>query len=139
MAQTVKDVMTSDPVTVDRKDSVADAARLMKEHDVGAIVVEDKGKVCGIVTDRDITVRAVAAGRESTQTKVGDICSGDLGTVSPGESLDRAIEEMRSRSVRRVPVTDDGSVVGVLSIGDLAMERDQRSALADISAAPPNR
>ncbi|MGH7910616.1 MAG: CBS domain-containing protein [Candidatus Dormibacteraceae bacterium] len=139
MAQTVKDVMTSDPVTVDRKDSVAEAARLMREHDVGAIVVEDQGKVCGIVTDRDITVRAVAAGQEGGRTNVGDICSAELGTVSPGESLDRAIEEMRSRSVRRVPVTDDGGVVGILSIGDLAMERDQQSALADISAAPPNR
>lgn len=139
MAQTVKDVMTRDPVTVEPTASVEEAARLMKQRDVGAIVVEADGRVRGLVTDRDIVIRAVAEGKPAGETRVEDVSSGEVQTVSPDEPLDRAIDEMRRHAVRRLPVVDNGRAVGILSIGDLAIERDEESALADISAAKPNR
>lgn len=138
MTQTVKDVMTTDPLTASPGTTVADAARLMKKHDVGAIVVEEDGEVRGIVTDRDIVVRAVAEQKPPDSTRVADVVSGDVHTVSPDEPLERAIEQMRRRSVRRLPVVEGGKAVGILSLGDLAIERDESSALADISAAPSN-
>lgn len=139
MAQRVKDVMTSGPLVAEPRATVAEVARMMKENDVGAIVVQSEAGVRGLVTDRDIVVRAVADGRDGARTSVDEICSGEVHTVSPDEPLDTAIETMRRYSVRRLPVVDDGHAVGIVSIGDLAMERDERSALADISAAPPNR
>lgn len=138
MPQRVQDVMTADPVTVEPAATVADAARLMKEHDVGAIIVAD-GKIRGMLTDRDIVVRVIAGGRDGESTRVADICSGDLQSVSPDEPLEQAIEEMCRHSIRRLPVVKGDRAVGILSLGDLAIERDDQSALAHISAAPPNR
>lgn len=129
---------TKNPVTVKPGSSVADAARLMKQHDVGALVVRDEQEILGLVTDRDIVVRAVATGKEGTKAKVEDVYSGELHTVSPDEPIERAIEQMRSQAVRRVPVVQSDQAVGIRTIGDLAIERDERSALADISAAAPN-
>lgn len=139
MAQAVKDVMTKDPVACDAKATAQEAAAAMRDHDMGAVIVQRDGKVCGIVTDRDIVVRAVAEGRAPETVKLGDICSRDLTAVSPGETLAEAVKIMREKALRRLPVIDGGGrAVGVLSIGDLAMERDSGSALADISAAPAN-
>jgi CBS domain-containing protein len=95
--------------------------------------------VRGLLTDHDIVVRAIASGRDGEQTHVSDVCSSDLQTLSPDEPVERAVEEMRRHSVRRMPVVQGNKAVGILSLGDLAMERDERSALADISAASPNR
>jgi len=92
----------------------------------------------GLVTDRDLVVRALAEGRDSATTKLGDICSKDLVVLSPGDSVDDAVRVMRERAVRRIPVVEEGRAVGIISIGDLAIERDADSALADISVAPPN-
>lgn len=139
MAQSVKEVMTADPVTVEPGASVVDAARLMTEHDVGVVVVRSSGSVRGLVTDRDPVVRAIADGRDGERTHVEEVCSGDLLAVSPDDGPDRAVEKMRGHSVRGLPVVERGRAVGILSIGDLAIEQDRRSALADISAAPPNR
>lgn len=139
MAQAVKDVMTKDPVAYDATATAQEAAAAMRDHDMGAVIVQRDGKVCGIVTDRDIVVRAVAEGRAPETVKLGDICSRDLTAVSPGETLAEAVKIMREKALRRLPVIDGGGrAVGVLSIGDLAMERDSGSALADISAAPAN-
>ena len=139
MAQKVRDVMAREPRTVSVTGTAHDAARTMKDADVGdVIVLEENGSLCGIVTDRDIAVRVVAEGRDPSGTAVRDITSEELVTISPGDDLQRAAQVMRERAVRRLPVTEEGSVVGVLSIGDLAIERDADSALADISAAPSN-
>ena len=86
----------------------------------------------------DIVVRVVAEGRDPRATRIEDIASRDLTAVSPDDPVDRAVELMRERAVRRLPVVKRGKVVGIVSIGDLAVERDPGSALADISAAPPN-
>ena len=139
MGQSIREVMTSDPRTVQASDSVADAAQIMREEDVGPVIVLDNGRVCGIVTDRDIAVRAVAEGRDPKQTTVGEICSRDVATLSPDQTVEEAIQLVREKNIRRVPVVDGGQPVGIVSLGDLAIERDPDSALADISAAAPNQ
>ncbi|MBO0775192.1 MAG: CBS domain-containing protein [Actinobacteria bacterium] len=138
MAQTVADVMTRNPATIERGESAAEAARLMARGDMGDVIVLDNGTVSGIVTDRDIAIRLVAEEKDP-RTPVAEIVSdAELATATPDMPLDQAIQLMRSRSVRRLPVLQQGRAVGVLSLGDLAMERDQGSALADISAAEGN-
>ncbi len=135
---TVQDVMTTDPVALDASEPVLEAAKRMKDHDIGDVIVLDDGQVCGVVTDRDIVVRVLADGRDASQTPLGDVCSRDLATVSPSDDLTTAGDLMRERAVRRVPVVENGKPVGIVSIGDLAIERDETSALADISAAEGN-
>jgi CBS domain-containing protein len=139
MAQKIKDIMTSSPITLTADRPVTDAATAMKENGIGDVIVMTEGKMCGVVTDRDIVVRVIAQGREPQSTKLGDVCSRDVQSVSPNDDVERAIQIVRERAVHWVPVVDGGKPVGIVSIGDLAMERDQKSALADVSAAAPNR
>jgi CBS domain-containing protein len=138
VAQSISELMTHDPITVPSDTSIAQVARRMREGDTGAILVEESGSLCGIVTDRDIVVRAIADGRDP-DTPIGDICSRDVRTLTPDASVDDAIRILREDDVRRVPVVQDGRPVGIVSIGDLAIARDEHSALADISSASPNR
>lgn len=138
MAQNIRDVMTSDPRTVKSNDTVIDAARAMREEDFGAAIVLDNGSIRGLLTDRDIVVRAVAEGRDPSQTKVGDIASEDVTTLTADQGVGDAVRLMRDKHVRRLPVVEGGKPVGIVSLGDLAVERDPDSVLADISAAPPN-
>lgn len=138
MAQLVRELMTADPVTLPGDAAVREAARAMRERDVGDVLVVDGTQLRGIVTDRDIVVRCVADHEDLSDTHLRDVCSGELVTARPDEEADAAIARMREHAVRRIPVVDDGGPVGVLSIGDTAIERDPRSALADISAARGN-
>jgi CBS domain-containing protein len=138
MAQTVADVMTSAVATIEPQDSVAEAARRMASADVGDVVVVEAGTVRGILTDRDIAVRLVAADKPGTTPVAEIISETDVATVTPDTPLDQAITLLRSKAVRRLPVVEDGRPVGVVSLGDLAIERDPDSALADISAARGN-
>lgn len=134
----VRDVMTTDPITLDASAAIRRAAELMRERDVGDVLVVRDGELLGIVTDRDIVVRAVAASAD-LEAPVGEICSGDLATVSPDAPLDAARDRMRKRAVRRVPVVDDdGAPVGILSLGDLAIELAPHSPLNRINTTPPN-
>ena len=138
MAQSINEVMTHDPVTVETSTPVAEAAKLMRDHDTGALIVTENETVSGIVTDRDITVRAVADGQDPTSVTVGQVATTSAATLSPDQSVDDAIDLVREQNVRRVPVVQDGRAVGIVSIGDLAIERDGHSALADLSSSPPN-
>ena len=138
MPQHVSDIMTADPVTVEPQTSVTAVARLMRDRDLGAVLVTDGDRLRGLVTDRDLVVRALAEGGDLEQTTVAGACSDDLVTVAPDDDLDRAIRLMREHAVRRVPVVDHGRPVGIVSLGDAAMERDPESALGDISAAKPD-
>lgn len=139
MAQTIQKLMTPNPVALPADSSLHEAARCMKQDDIGDVIVLDNGTVCGVVTDRDIVVRAVAESRDPSTTKLADICSRDLVTVAPTDSVENAVRLMREHAIRRLPVVEqDGSPVGIVSLGDLAVERDPDSALADISAAAPN-
>jgi CBS domain-containing protein len=139
MTQKIRDLMGQKQlVTVDRDDPILKAAQRMKDADVGDVIVKDGTGMVGILTDRDIVVRALAEGLEPAVTTVDRICSKDLATLSPDDEVDHAIALMRKKAVRRVPIVQDGQPVGILSIGDLAQERDPRSALAGISAAQSN-
>jgi CBS domain-containing protein len=138
MARFVRDLMTPNPRTLDKDATALDAARVMNEDDVGAVVITDGDELSGILTDRDIVVRGVAGGRSPEEIKVGEIATTDLTALGPDDSIDDAIRAVRERHIRRLPVVEDGRPVGILSIGDLALERDQESALAEISAAAPN-
>lgn len=138
MTQYVRDIMTGDPVTVEPQTSVTDVARIMRDQDLGAVLVTEGDDLRGLVTDRDLVIRSIAEGGDPGQTTVAAACSGDLFTVRPDEELDHAVQLMREHAVRRVPVVEEGHPVGIVSLGDLAMERDPESALGDISAARPN-
>ena len=139
MARRIEEVMTVAPMTVPTTAPVVDAARIMREGDVGAVIVHADGGVAGLVTDRDIAIRAVAEARDPAETTVGEVCSRELTTVESSASVEDAARVMRERNLRRLPVVEEGKPVGIVSLGDLAVEREPDSALADISAADPNR
>src|SRR5688500_17360784 len=108
MARTVNQVMTADPRTVAPGDPLTDAARTMLEADAGTVVVVREGSVAGILTDRDIVVRAIAEGRDPSSTTVGDIASASTVTVTPDQSAQEAAKLMREHDIRRVVVVHDG-------------------------------
>ena len=137
MAQTVTEVMTSNPLTMSQDASIAEAARMMRDRGVGDILVTDGESICGIVTDRDIVVRAIASG-SGTNTRLGDVCSHDLATLRATDTIDDAISLMRQHHIRRLPVVEGSQLLGVVSLGDLALERDPNSVLGEVSSAPPN-
>ena len=139
VSDVVRDVMSPCPRTVAPEATLIDAALVMRREDIGDVLVCEEGdRLVGIVTDRDIVVRALAEGRDPAATRVADICSRDLVIIEPEDSVGGAVRLMREKAIRRIPVAERGRVVGVLTIGDIALERDSRTALADISAAPPN-
>jgi len=123
----VSDLMTSDPATVGPDDPVAKAATLMREEDCGAIPVVRGGKLIGIVTDRDITVRAVAEGRDAKTLKVSEIMSADPITVSPDTDGDEASKLMAEHQVRRLPVVRDGHLMGILVTAQLARRESSKA------------
>jgi len=139
MAQTVEQIMTTNPRTVNVDDTAKDAASVMRDSDIGDVIVVENGQVTGILTDRDIVVRAVAEGREPDSTSVSDICTTGIQAIEPDASVDEALRMMREDDIRRLPVVKNGRPVGIISLGDLAVEREPDSTLADISAAAPDQ
>jgi predicted transcriptional regulator len=140
MARKVGELMSKHPVKLQGSSPVVEAARQMQAADVGAIIVEQDSRASGIVTDRDIAIRAVAQGRDPASTPVSEICSTDLATVSPDDDIERAVQLMRDKAIRRLLVVDaQNTALGIISLGDLALERDSQSVLGQISAAPSNR
>lgn len=138
MGQTVSDIMTKHLVSLSAGDTVREAARRMREANVGAVVVHKHGNLVGIITDRDIVVRCLAHGGDCDATALEDICTMDVATLRPDDDIDHAVRLMRDKAIRRVPVVKNGKAVGILSLGDLALERDPFSALGAISGAQPN-
>ena len=134
----LSEVMTPNPVTLPTKATIVDAAREMESSDIGDVVVVDGEKACGIVTDRDIVVRALAKDLDPNNTRLADICTKDLVSLSPGDTLGDAEKLMKKHDVRRLVVLDGEVPVGIVSLGDLAVNRDTGDALADISKAKPN-
>ena len=134
----IRDVMTPEPITVTPTMTIEQAARRMRDAGIGNVVVLNGGQITGILTDRDIVVRAVAEGWNPADTPVCEVASQDLTTISPDDTIDDAVILMRERSIRRLPVVEHGRPVGIVSLGDLALERNPESALGEISAAPPN-
>ena len=138
MAKTVRDVMTRNPVALSSDSSVVDAAKAMSDMRIGTVVVMEGGKPYGIVTDRDITVRAVATGSDPAKTKLSDICSKDVAAVKPEQSVGDAMQMMKSHDVKRVLVISDTRLEGIVSLGDLAREGEGEAVEEDISRAEPN-
>ena len=126
MAQQIRELMTPNPVVLPGTASVHEAARTMRDAEIGD------------VTDRDIVVRLVAEAQNPATTTLADLCSHALVTVRPTDTIEDAVRLMRTHAIRRLPVVEGGQAVGIVSLGDLAVERDPGSALGEISGAPPN-
>lgn len=118
----VKDVMTKSLATLTPEDTVERAAQLMREYNIGSLPVCDGDKVIGIITDRDITLRSTAEGENSQRQTVRDIMSSNPVIVSPEIEAREAARIMSERQIRRLPVVEDNSLVGILSLGDLSVE-----------------
>jgi CBS domain-containing protein len=137
----IRDVMTSNPRCVTPEDSIQNAARIMRDEDTGVVPVVENGRAVGVITDRDIVVRAVADGE--LNRPVRDIVSGDVVTARPDMSTKEAAQLMSEHQVRRLPVVENDRLVGIVSIGDLAVKEgsDRRigDALQDISQGVKER
>jgi CBS domain-containing protein len=138
VSELVQDFMTADPITIDAKAPISEAASKMREADVGSLIVMQGDEVSGVVTDRDITIRAVADGKDPNTFPVGEVSSKEVATVSPRDKVAMVIDLMEKIAVRRLPVVDNHKPVGIVSLGDLAVQKYPESTLAQISAAPPN-
>jgi CBS domain-containing protein len=137
--RTVREVMSAAPETVRPETPLTDAARVMERADIGdVLVVDGNGQLRGIITDRDVAIRAVAEGRDPNTTTVDEIMTPTVETIPPSATVQEAIQTMRRHDIRRLPVVEGGAPIGVVSLGDLAMSPGSRSVLADLSAAPPN-
>ena len=139
MPQTSRDLMTTHPVSLDAQTLLVDAARQMADNGIGDVLVCDGDHLRGIVTDRDIVVRAVAEGRDLNSVTLGDVCTSDLVTLAPSDSVDAAIRLMGDHAIRRIPVVEGDRPVGIVAIGDLAIDLEPGSALGEISAAAPDQ
>jgi CBS domain-containing protein len=134
MATKLRDIMSPAPVSMAATEPVSAAARAMKEHGVGTVLIVADGRLSGLVTDRDIAVRVLAENRDPVATCVGDICSTELAVLGPDDDVEQAARLVRERAVRRIPIVQDGTPVGVVSLGDLALQKDQ----AQVTAAVPD-
>jgi len=141
--QTIQEVMTPDVQTISSQETVQRAAQLMDELNVGAIPVVDDGKLIGMVTDRDITVRSVAVGQDPTSTRVNEVMSTDVRTCTVEQSVDDVLAQMADVQIRRVPVVDaDGQIIGIVSLGDVVTKApaDVEQTLDEISTpSEPDR
>jgi CBS domain-containing protein len=125
MGQNIKDVMTSDPCTIDADKSVAYAAKMMRDEDVGLAPIVEGDKLIGMLTDRDIAIRVVAEGRDPGQVTVSEVASKHVVTIDPQQDLDEALRIMAKHQVRRLPVVEeDGRLVGVVAQADVARKGD---------------
>ena len=121
MANTIRDLMTSNPTTIEPDKTVVDAAKLMRDDDAGLIPVVEGQKLIATITDRDITIRVVAEGKDATATSVRDVASTRIVTVDPDQNLDEALQLMAKNQVRRLPVVEeDGKLVGIVAQADVA-------------------
>ncbi|HVZ16184.1 MAG TPA: CBS domain-containing protein [Terriglobales bacterium] len=138
----VRDAMTERVITARPDTTLEEIASMMKSQDTGAIPVVDEGELMGIVTDRDIVVRCIADGGDPSDTTAEEIVSEELETIDPESDLDEAIELMSQKQIRRLPVVDNGELVGMLSIGDVAVKQgDQEEsgrALKEVSQGVKN-
>lgn len=136
MSNKIRDLMTPGPIVLNEKETAADAARMMKHKAVGDVLIRaDDGTLRGIVTDRDLAVRCLAEGKHGG-TPLSEIYTEGVNTLDADASVDEAVALMRRLAVRRIPIVEKGELVGIVSLGDLARERDPESALGEISAAP---
>jgi CBS domain-containing protein len=121
MEKSVRDAMSEGPRSIETSASVVEAARLMREADVGSIPITDGDQLVGMITDRDITTRVVAEGADVETTPVGDVCSRDVTTIKPDEDHEEAVEVMARHQIRRLPVVENGRLIGLVAQADIAL------------------
>ncbi|MEV8564864.1 CBS domain-containing protein [Streptomyces sp. NPDC051322] len=138
MTELVRDAMTAGVAAVRPDASLVEAARLMRVQDVGSVLVAEGDRLVGVLTDRDLAVRATADGADPLTVSAEAICSPAPVCVGPDDEAAKAVSLMRRHAIRRLPVIEDGRPLGVVTLGDLARLRDPESALADISRASPD-
>jgi CBS domain-containing protein len=126
MGRSIRDVMSSNPCAIDADKPVAYAAKMMKQEDVGLAPVVEGDRLVGTLTDRDIVVRVVAEGRDPQNVTAREAASTELITIDPQQDLDEALRLMASKQVRRLPVVEEGRLVGVLAQADIAREADEQ-------------
>jgi CBS domain-containing protein len=139
MAEFVREVMTPGVVVVPPDASLVEAAQLMRAQDIGDVLVASDSRVLGVLTDRDITLRAVADGADPLTVSARAVCTPNPVVVGPGDELSVAVGLMREHAIRRLPVVDEDRAVGMVSIGDIAIAQEPQSALAEISRADRHR
>jgi CBS domain-containing protein len=129
MAQKIREIMAPEPITLPLDAPLTEAARLMRDEGIGEVLITQGGSLCGLLTDRDIVVRAVAEGRDLTSTRLDTICSAGIVTIGPDDDTDTALRLMREHSVWRLPVIAAGRPVGIVSITDVTSDRDDGTVL----------
>ena len=125
MAQSIREIMTSNPKTVEAGQPIAEAARIMRDEDTGIVPIVEGDQLIGTITDRDITIRVIAEGKDPQSTTIDEIASKNVITVDPQQDLDEALRLMAQHQVRRLPVVEeDGRLVGIVAQADIAREGD---------------
>ena len=125
MAKSVRDAMTEDPRSIGASASVVEAARLMRDQHIGSLPITDDEQLVGMITDRDITTRVVAEAANPQATSVGDVYSRDLISVEPDKELEEALQLMARHQVRRLPVVENGRLVGIVAQADIALSETE--------------
>jgi CBS domain-containing protein len=138
MAKSVRDAMTGNPRSIGQSATVVEAALLMREGDIGSLPITDEENLVGMITDRDITTRVVAEAADPKTTSVGDVYSRDLISVEPDADLEEALRLMARHQVRRLPVVENGRLIGIVAQADIALgENEQRTGeLVEAISAP---
>jgi CBS domain-containing protein len=126
MAKSVRDAMTDDPRSIGAAESVVEAARLMRDEHIGSLPVTEDKRLVGVITDRDITTRVVAEGAVPDTMSVGDVYSRDLISVEPNNDLEEALQLMARHQVRRLPVVENGRLVGMVAQADIALKENEK-------------
>jgi CBS domain-containing protein len=127
MAKSVRDAMTEDPRSIGASASVVEAARMMRAEHIGSLPITDDEELIGMITDRDITTRVVAEAADPKTTSVGDVYSRDLISVAPDHDLEEALELMARHQVRRLPVVQNGRLVGIVAQADIALKENKKT------------
>ena len=125
MAKSVRDAMTEDPRSIGQSASVVEAALLMRQEDIGSLPITSDEKLVGMITDRDITTRVVAAAADPQTTSVADVYSQDIVSVEPDNDLEEALQLMARHQVRRLPVVENGRLVGIVAQADIALNENE--------------
>ncbi len=134
MANSVRDAMTEDPRSIGASASVVEAARMMREEHIGSLPITDDEQLVGVITDRDITTRVVAEAANLEMTSVGDVYSRDPISVAPDEDLEEALQLMARHQVRRLPVVENGRLVGIVAQADIALTENETKTGALVEA-----
>jgi CBS domain-containing protein len=138
MANSVRDAMTGNPRSIGASASVVEAARLMRDEDIGSLPITDDGKLVGMITDRDITTMVVAEAGDPEATSVGDVSSRDPISIEPDKDIDEALGLMAQHQVRRLPVVENDGLIGIVAQADVALKEGEKETgeLVEAISAP---